>query len=70
MSHRSCGSYLLALMVIAGHIHGVEALADLASIKEDPYLGKLFCDQTAAVRTIGDFLRDFSEEDLERLNLF
>lgn len=24
VSHRSTGSYLLALMVIAGHIHGVE----------------------------------------------
>lgn len=70
VSHRSAGSYLLALMVVAGHIHGVSALSDLAQIKEDPYLEKLFDDEVAAVRTIGDFLRDFEAEHIERLNLF
>ena len=70
VSHRSAGSYLLALMVIAGHIHGVSALSDLAQIKEDPYLQKLFDDEVAAVRTIGDFLRDFEQEHVARLNLF
>ena len=55
VSHRSSGSYFLALMVMAGHIHGVDALSDLAEIQEDPYLMKLFCDDVAAVRTIGDF---------------
>ena len=69
-SHRSSGSYLLALMVLAGHIHGVEALADLAEIKDDPYLQKLFGDEAAAVRTIGDFLRDFEPEHIEGLNQF
>lgn len=69
-SHRSAGSYLLALMVIAGHIHGVEALADLAHIKDDPYLEKLFADEPAAVRTIGDYLRSFEDEHIERLNSF
>ena len=38
VSHRSAGSYYMALMVMAGHVHGVEALADLAQIQEDPYL--------------------------------
>lgn len=70
VSHRSAGSYLLALMVIAGHIHGVEALSDLAEIKEDPYLMSLFSDEAAAVRTIGDFLRDFEAEHIEKLNAF
>jgi hypothetical protein len=70
VSHRSVGSYYLALMVIAGHIHGAEALADLASISEDPYLEKLFEDDVAAIRTIGDFLRDFEVEHIEKLNLF
>jgi len=70
VSHRSAGSYLLALMVIAGHIHGVGALSDLADIKEDPYLQKLFDDEISAVRTIGDFLRDFEPEHVEKLNLF
>lgn len=70
ISHRSAGSYLLALMVMAGHIHGVEALADLADIKDDPYIQELFKDEVAAVRTIGDFLRDFEPEHTMRLNLF
>lgn len=70
VSHRSAGSYLLALMVIAGHIHGVSALSDLAQIKEDPYLQKLFDDEVSAVRTIGDFLRDFDQDHIEKLNLF
>ena len=48
----------------------VRALSDLAQIKEDPYLEKLFDDEVAAVRTIGDFLRDFEAEHIERLNLF
>jgi hypothetical protein len=70
ISHRSAGSYYMALMVMAGHVHGVEALADLAQIQEDPYLQKLFEDDVSAVRTIGDFLRDFELEHIEKLNGF
>jgi hypothetical protein len=33
-------------------------------------LEKLFGDETSAVRTIGDFLRDFEPEHIEKLNLF
>ena len=50
VSHRSADSYLLELMVMAGHIHGVEALSDLAEIKGDAYLHALLGDNTAAVR--------------------
>jgi Transposase DDE domain group 1 len=70
VSHRSAGSYFLALMVMAGHIHGVDALSDLAQIQEDPYLMKLFDDDVAAVRTIGDFLRDFEPMHIELMNDF
>ena len=70
VSPRSAGSYFLGLMVMAGHIHGVDALSDLASIQEDPYLNKLFEDDVAAVRTIGDFLRDFEPVHIEKLNEF
>lgn len=70
VSHRSAGSYFLGLMVMAGHIHGVDALSDLAEIQEDPYLMKLFCDDVAAVRTIGDYLRDFTPVHIELLNGF
>jgi hypothetical protein len=70
VSHRSAGSYFLGLMVMAGHIHGVDALSDLAQIQEDPYLMKLFDDDVAAVRTIGDFLRDFEPMHIELMNDF
>ena len=69
-SHRSAGSYYMALMVMAGHIHGVDALSDLSDIQDDPYIQKLFEDDVAAVRTIGDFLRDFELEHIEKLNDF
>jgi hypothetical protein len=69
-SHRSSGSYLMALMVMAGHIHGVEALADLWKIQSDPYLQAMFEDEVAAIRTIGDFLRDFDETHIMKLNSF
>lgn len=70
VSHRSTGSYLLALMVMAGHIHGVECLSDLSKIKNDPYIAELFEDTPAAVRTVGDFLKDFEEEHINKLNAF
>jgi hypothetical protein len=70
ISHRSAGSYFLALMVIAGHIHGVDALSDLAEVRGDPYVQSLFHDEVAAVRTIGDFLRDFEPEHIDRLRDF
>jgi hypothetical protein len=70
VSHRSAGSYFLALMVMAGHIHGVDAMSDLAQIQEDPYIAKLFDDEVSAVRTVGDFLRDFSPIHIELLNEF
>jgi hypothetical protein len=70
ISHRSAGSYFLALMVMAGHIHGVDSLSDLSAIQDDPYLSKLFEDDVAAVRTIGDFLRDFEQEHVDKLNAF
>ena len=70
VSHRSAGSYFLALMVMAGHIHGVDAMSDLAQIQEDPYIAKLFDDDVSAVRTVGDFLRDFSPVHIELLNEF
>ena len=70
ISHRSAGSYFMALMVMAGHIYGVDALSDLAQIQDDPYIMKLFYNDVTAVRTIGDFLRDFEPKHVEMLNDF
>lgn len=70
VSPRSVGSYMLALMIIAGQIHEAETLTDIAKIKGDPALEFLFEDGVAAARTIGDFLRDFEPEHIEKLNKF
>jgi hypothetical protein len=70
VSHQSAGSYLLALMVLAGHLRGVEGLSDLEKVRSDPYLTELFKDEVSAIRTIGDFLRDFESEHIEKLNAF
>lgn len=70
VSPRSVGSYMLALMVVAGHIHESETLTDIAKIKGDPALEVLFEDGVAASRTIGDFLRDFEDEHILELNKF
>lgn len=70
VSPRSAGSYMLGLMVVASHIHEAETLSDIAKIKGDPALEVLFDDDIAAARTIGDYLRDFEPEHIEKLNSF
>jgi hypothetical protein len=57
-------------MVIASHLHEAESLSDIAKIKGDPALEALFDDDVAAARTIGDYLRDFEDEHLSKLNEF
>ena len=69
-SHRSVGSYLLGLMLLAGHLRGVENLSSLRRVRYDEYLNDLFYDEMAAVRTIQDFLYDFNSSHVEKLNLF
>lgn len=69
-SNRSLGSYRLALMQMASFIHGHDCLDDLDEFREDPYLQELMQGETAAARTMGDFLRDFEEEHIDRLRDF
>ena len=69
-SHRSVGSYLLGLMLLAGHLRGVENLPSLRRVRYDDYLQEMFYDEMAAVRTIQDFLYDFEVSHIEKLNLF
>lgn len=69
-SSRSAGSYLLALATMASFIYGHDCLEDLDEFRGDPSLKSLFGDKTVAARTIGDYLRDFDEEHLIKLNNF
>ena len=69
-SHRSVGSYLLGLMMLAGHIKGVHNISSMRRVMFDEYLRELFYDEVAALRTLQDFLYDFEAEHVESLNIF
>ena len=69
-SPRSAGSYFLALATMASFIYGHDCLDDIDMFRQDPALKSLFEDKEMAARTIGDFLRDFDEEHLLKLNQF
>lgn len=67
-SHRSKGSYRLGLIQLASFMYGHDCLADLEEFREDETLAKVMRGETVAPRTMGDFLRDFEDENLEKLN--
>lgn len=69
-SHRSVGSYQMALTLMAAFLYGYDCLEDLDHFRNDPKLAELFGNPTAAARTHGDFLRDFDETHLKKLNEF
>jgi len=67
ISHRSVGSYMMGLLMLAGHIRGVENVSSLRRVRTDPYLRELFENDVAAIRTIQDFLYDFGDEQMSTL---
>lgn len=69
-SHRSVGSYQMALTLMAAFLYGSDCLEDLDEFRNDPKLTELFGTETAAARTHGDFLRDFEPEHILKLNEF
>lgn len=70
VSHRSIGSYKLALSMMCGFIHGFDCRDDFDDLDSEHALEALFDEELPAARTLGDFLRSFSEEDLGALNKF
>jgi hypothetical protein len=69
-SHRSMGSYRLGLIQLASFMYGHDCLADLEEFREDKTLEQVMRGETVAPRTMGDFLRDFESENIEKLNCF
>lgn len=67
-SPRSMGSYRLALNLISGFIYGFDSLDDFDDFDQEEGIRALFGEGTAKARTLGDFLRDFEPEHLERLD--
>ena len=66
-SNRSIGSYKLGLSMICGFIHGFDCLDDFEHLTKEHALNALFDEELPAARTLGDFLRSFTEEDLKAL---
>lgn len=69
-SSRSLGSYQMALQMISGFIHGFDCLDDYDDFQGDEAIQALFGEGTAKGRTLGDLLRDFSDENIADLNRF
>jgi hypothetical protein len=67
-SPRSLGSYRLGLIQVSGFLHGQETLDDLEEFQGDPALEAIMRGETAASRTMGDFLRDFGDEEIGAMN--
>ena len=70
VSSRSQGSYKLALNMICGFIHGFDCLDDYEHLKADEALVAAFGDTSPSSRTLGDFIKDFSDENISDLNKF
>jgi hypothetical protein len=69
-SNRSQGAYRLGLIQLSSFMYGHDCLADLERFRSDPALTKIMCGETVAPRTMGDFLRDFETENIDRSNSF
>lgn len=69
-SPRSQGSYRLGLIQLSSFMFGHDCIEDLERFRLDPMLEAIMKGQTVAARTMGDFLRDFEPEHLDRLNRF
>jgi hypothetical protein len=58
----------LGLIQLSSFLYGHDSLDDLEEFREDPALEAIMCGETVAPRTMGDFLRDFEDENLTSLN--
>lgn len=63
-------AYRLGLIQVASFLQGHDCLADLDQFRRDPSLAEVMKGETAAPRTMGDFLRDFEPHNLIELNSF
>lgn len=65
---RSGGSYRLGLIQLNSFIYGHDCLDDLEEFRNDPLLEAAMKGEVVAPRTLGDWLRDFEPENIEKMN--
>ncbi len=69
-NNRSGGSYRLGLIQLNSFIYGHDSLDDLDEFREDPLLEEALKGEVAAPKTIGDWLRDFTAENNDKMNVY
>jgi len=69
-NRRSGGSYRLGLIQLNSFIYGHDSLDDLEEFRDDPLLEEAMKGEVAAPKTIGDWLRDFTSENHDKMNLY
>jgi hypothetical protein len=69
-SNRSQGSYRLALIQLSSFLYGHDCIDDLIEFKKDSALSAIFKGDVVLPRTMGNFFRDFSVENIQSLNSF
>lgn len=68
--NRSQGSYRLGLIQLASFVRGHDCIEDLIEFRHDESLSAILKGEAVVPRTMGDFLRDFTDENLNGLNHF
>jgi len=66
-SNRSFGNYQLALLLIASLLSGHDSLDDIEEFDDDELLEVLFKGKIPTAKTLGNWLRRFEREHIERL---
>jgi len=69
-SNRSKGSYRLGLIQLSSFIYGHDCIDDIIEFRSDPLLEAVMGGETVLPRTMANFLRDFSDQNLSSLNAF
>lgn len=69
-SNRAYGSYQLGMLLIASLLSGHDCLDDIEEFRDDELILELFSDQLPTAKSLGNFLRRFSEKNIEALKQF
>ncbi|MBX9768386.1 MAG: transposase [Bdellovibrionales bacterium] len=69
-SNRAYGSYQLGLLLIASLLSGHDSIDDIEEFEDDDLIETLFGGSLPTAKTIGNFLRRFTPENIRRLKLF
>lgn len=69
-SNRAFGSYQLGLLFIASLLSGHDCIDDIEEFEDDDLILELFGGKLPTAKTMGNFLRRFSQENIRNLNLF